>query len=75
MTDIGVPTSSLLSYMLTEVCRRSPAKKKLVFSDSHSAAESVGDRIIDTEYGLMAETLYVQELIDNGGGGGNYEVF
>jgi ATP-dependent helicase YprA (DUF1998 family) len=75
LTDIGVPTSSLLSYMLTEVCRSSPSKKTLVFSDSHSAAESVGDRIIDTEYGLMAETLYVQELIDNGGSADNYELF
>jgi len=75
LTDIGVPTSSLLSYMLTEVCRTSPSKKTLVFSDSHSAAESVGDRIIDTEYGLMAETLYVQELIENGGAADNYEVF
>ena len=75
LTDIGVPTSSLLSYMLTEICRKSPSKKTLVFSDSHSAAESVGDRIIDTEYGLMAETLYVQELIENGGSMDNYEVF
>ena len=56
--DIGVPTASLLSYMLTEICRVSPSKKTLVFSDSRSTAESVGDRIIDTEYGLMAETLY-----------------
>ncbi|OAQ53946.1 ATP-dependent helicase [Natrinema mahii] len=75
LTDIGVPTSSLLSYMLTEVCRTSPTKKTLVFSDSHSAAESVGDRIIGTEYGLMAQTLYVQELIENGGTLDNYELF
>lgn len=75
LTDVGVPTSSLLSYMLTEVCRHTPSKKTLVFSDSHSAAESVGDRIIDTEYGLMAETLYLQELIDAGGTEDNYELF
>jgi ATP-dependent helicase YprA (DUF1998 family) len=73
--DIGVPTASLLSYMLTEICRVSPSKKTLVFSDSRSTAESVGDRIIDTEYGLMAETLYVQELIDRGGRADNYELF
>lgn len=75
LSDIGVPTSSLLSYMLTEVCRTTPSKKTLVFSDSHSAAESVGDGIIDTEYGLMAETLYVQELLENGGSVDNYDVF
>ncbi|NIC00942.1 DEAD/DEAH box helicase [Halobacterium sp. R2-5] len=75
LTDVGVPTSSLLSYMLTEVCRTSPSKKTLVFSDSHSAAESVGDSIISTEYGLMAETLYVQELIERGGTADNYDVF
>ncbi len=75
LTDIGVPTTSLLSYMLTEVCRTSPSKKTLVFSDSHSAAESVGDRIIGTEYGLMAETLYIQELIEKGGSADNYELF
>lgn len=75
LTDIGVPTTSLLSYMLTEICRTSPSKKTLVFSDSHSAAESVGDRIIGTEYGLMAETLYIQELIENGGTMDNYKVF
>ncbi|SEH56374.1 DEAD/DEAH box helicase [Halopenitus malekzadehii] len=75
LTDIGVPTTSLLSYMLTEICRTSPSKKTLVFSDSHSAAESVGDSIIGTEYGLMAETLYVQHLIENGGSAGNYEAF
>ncbi len=73
--DIGVPTASLLSYMLTEVCRVSPSKKTLVFSDSRSTAESVGDRIIETEYGLMAETLYVQELIERGGQADNYELF
>jgi len=73
--DIGVPTPSLLSYMLTEMCRVSPSKKALVFSDSRRTAESVGDRIIDTEYGLMAETLYVQELIERGGRADNYELF
>ncbi|WP_436926024.1 DEAD/DEAH box helicase [Halosimplex amylolyticum] len=75
LTDIGVPTTSLLSYMLTEICRTSPSKKTLVFSDSHSSAESVGDSIIGTEYGLMAETLYVQYLIENGGSADNYEAF
>lgn len=75
LSDIGVPTSSLLSYMLTEVCRTSPSKKTLVFSDSHSAAESVGDRIIGTEYGLMAQSLYIQELIDSGGSRDNFELF
>lgn len=75
LTDVGVPTSSLLSYMLAEICRHTPSKKTLVFSDSHSSAESVGDRIIDTEYGLMAETLYLQELIDAGGKDDNYELF
>ncbi|KTG11399.1 ATP-dependent helicase [Haloprofundus marisrubri] len=75
LSDIGVPTSSLLSYMLTEICRNSPSKKTLVFSDSHSSAESVGDRIINTEYGLMAETLYIQELIKAGGSKDNYELY
>lgn len=75
LTDVGVPTSSLLSYMLTEICRFTPSQKTLVFSDSHSSAESVGDRIIDTEYGLMAETLYLQTLIESGGSRDNYEVF
>lgn len=75
LSDVGVPTSSLLSYMLTEVCRVSPSKKTLVFSDSHSAAESVGDRIIDTEYGLMAQTLYIRELISAGGTADNFELF
>ncbi|WP_254523993.1 DEAD/DEAH box helicase [Natrinema caseinilyticum] len=75
LTDVGVPTASLLSYMLTELCRVSPSKKTLVFSDSRSTAESVGDRIIDTEYGLMAETLYVDELIERGGRADNYELF
>ncbi|WP_254863100.1 DEAD/DEAH box helicase [Halovivax gelatinilyticus] len=75
LTDIGVPTSSLLSYMLSEVCRVSPSKKTLVFSDSHSAAESVGDEIIGTEYGLMAQTLYLQELIDAGGEANQFDLF
>ena len=75
LTDIGVPTSSLLSYMLSEVCRVSPSKKTLVFSDSHSAAESVGDEIIGTEYGLMAQTLYLQELLEAGGEENQYELF
>jgi ATP-dependent helicase YprA (DUF1998 family) len=75
LSDVGVPTSSLLSYMLTEICRETPSKKTLVFSDSHSAAESVGDKIIDTEYSLMAQTLYLQEIIENGGQAENYEVY
>lgn len=75
LTDIGVPTSSLLSYMLSEVCRVSPSSKTLVFSDSHSAAESVGEEIIGTEYGLMAQTLYLQELLEAGGKADQYELF
>lgn len=75
LTDIGVPTSSLLSYMLSEVCRVSPSKKTLVFSDSHSAAESVGDEIIGTEYGLMAQTIYLQELLEAGGEADQFELF
>jgi|AntDeeMinimDraft_5_1070356.scaffolds.fasta_scaffold01905_2 hypothetical protein len=75
LSDVGVPTPSLLSYMLTELCRVSPSKKTLVFSDSRSTAESVGDQIIDTEYGLMAETLYVDELIARGGRADNYDLF
>lgn len=75
LSDVGVPTASLLSYMLTEVCHVTPSKKTLVFSDSHSAAESVGDTIIETEYGLMAQTLYLQELIDAGGRVDNYDLY
>jgi len=75
LTDIGVPTSSLLSYMLSEVCRISPSKKTLVFSDSHNAAESVGERIIETEYGLMAQTLYLRELLESNGREDQYELF
>ncbi len=75
LSDVGVPTSSLLSYMLTEVCHVTPSKKTLVFSDSHSAAESVGDTIIDTEYGLMAQTLYLEELISEGGRADNYDLY
>lgn len=75
LTDIGVPTPTLLSFMLTEVCRTTPSQKTLVFSDSHAAAESVGSEIMGTEYGLMAETLYVQKLLENGGTVDNYEAF
>ena len=75
LSDIGVPTSSLLSYMLSEVCRVTPSRKTLVFSDSHSAAESVGDTIIDTEYGLVAQSLYLQELAAAGGRKDNYELY
>ncbi|WP_224333534.1 DEAD/DEAH box helicase [Haloprofundus halobius] len=75
LNDVGVPTSSLLSYMLTEVCHVTPSKKTLVFSDSHSAAESVGDTIIETEYGLMAQTLYLEELIEEGGRADNYDLY
>ncbi|WP_276249162.1 DEAD/DEAH box helicase [Haladaptatus sp. YSMS36] len=75
LSDVGVPTASLLSYMLTEICREVPSKKTLVFSDSHSSAESVGDKIIETEYGLMAQTLYLQELIAEGGRAHNNELY
>jgi len=75
LTDVGVPTPTLLSFMLTEICRTAPSKKTLVFSDSHAAAESVGSEIMGTEYGLMAETLYVKELLENDGVIDNYEAF
>lgn len=75
LTDIEVPTSTLLSFMLTEICRTAPSKKTLVFSDSHAAAESVGSEIIETEYGLMAESLYIKELLDAGGVVDNYDAF
>jgi len=75
LTDIEVPTPSLLSYMLTEICRTAPSKKTLVFSDSHASAESVGGEIINTEYGLMAESLYVGELLEHDGVCDNYDLF
>jgi hypothetical protein len=66
-SGIGVPTSSLLSYMLSEICRSTPSEKVLVFSDSHSAAESVAQRIQNTEYGLSAESLYAEYLLAEDG--------
>ncbi|WP_440765029.1 helicase-related protein [Natronorubrum sp. DTA7] len=67
LQDINVPTSTLLSFMLTELCRLTPSKKTLVFNDSRSSAEAVGGGIIDTEYGLVAESLYIEELLEAGG--------
>ena len=67
LQDINVPTSTLLSFMLTELCRLTPSKKTLVFNDSRSSAETVGGEIINTEYGLVAESLYVKELLEAGG--------
>lgn len=67
LTDITVPTPTLLSFMLTELCRATPSEKTLVFSDSRSTAESVSNEIIWTEYGLTAETLYVRNLLENNG--------
>jgi ATP-dependent helicase YprA (DUF1998 family) len=75
LTDVGVPTPTLLSFMLTEICRTAPSRKTLVFSDSHAAAESVGSEIMNTEYGLMAETLYVKTLLEHDGVVDNYEAF
>jgi ATP-dependent helicase YprA (DUF1998 family) len=75
LTDVGVPTPTLFSYMLAEVCRATPSEKALVFSDSRGTAESVADQIIKTEYGLMAETLYLQELIDRGGRADGYDIY
>lgn len=66
-SSIGVPTSSLLSYMLSEICRETPSSKVLVFSDSHSAAESVARRIQTMEYGLTTESLYVKYLLEETG--------
>ncbi|WP_263020719.1 DEAD/DEAH box helicase [Natronobiforma cellulositropha] len=66
LQDINVPTSTLLSFMLTELCRQTPSKKTLVFNDSRSSAETVGGEIIDTEYGLIAESLYIEELLKAG---------
>ncbi|UTF55588.1 DEAD/DEAH box helicase [Natronosalvus rutilus] len=65
--DINVPTSTLLTFMLTELCRLAPSKKTLVFSDSRSTSESVARNIRDQEYLLMAETLYVKHLVENKG--------
>jgi ATP-dependent helicase YprA (DUF1998 family) len=75
LTDVTIPTPTLFSYMLTEMSRDTPSEKALVFSDSRATAESVADKIIDTEYGLMAETLYIRELLENGGRQDNYDVF
>lgn len=69
VSDIEVPTTTLLSFMLTEMCRVTPSEKVLVFSDSHSSAENVAKQIQQTEYGLMAATLYIEYLLKNGGTG------
>lgn len=65
--DVNVPTSTLLSFMLTELCRSTPSKKTLVFSDSRSTSETIAKGIRDQEYLLVAEALYVQYLLDNSG--------
>ena len=75
LTDITVPTSTLLSFMLTELCRSMPSNKTLVFSDSRATAESVSTEIVGTEYGLTAETLYVQRLMEEGGRGNSRSLF
>jgi hypothetical protein len=75
LQDINVPTSTLLTFMLTELCRLTPTKKTLVFSDSRSSAETVGGEIINTEYGLVAESLYVKELLEEGGTAPSSEVY
>jgi len=75
VTDVEVPTSTLLSFMLSEMCRVAPSEKVLVFSDSHSSAESVAKQIQQTEYGLMAATLYVDFLKRRGGIGGQLEAY
>jgi len=67
LTDITVPTSTLLSFMLTELCRSVPSNKTLVFSDSRATAESVSTEIVGTEYGLTAESLYVKQLLEQDG--------
>ena len=75
LTDVTVPTPTLFSYMLTQMSRDTPSEKTLVFSDSRATAESVADQIIETEYGLMAETLYVRELLANDGQLDNYDAY
>ncbi|MDY6778683.1 MAG: ATP-dependent helicase, partial [Candidatus Nanohaloarchaea archaeon] len=75
LTDITVPTPTLLSFMLTELCRSMPSNKTLVFSDSRATAESVSNEIVGTEYGLTAETLYVKELMEQGGSGNSRSLF
>jgi len=35
----------------------------------------VGEEIIGTEYGLMAQTVYLQELLEAGGEADQYELF
>ncbi|NUE03625.1 DEAD/DEAH box helicase [Halorubraceae archaeon YAN] len=73
--NINVPTSTLLTFMLTEICRLVPSKKTLVFSDSRSTSESVARDIRDQEYLLMAETLYVKYLFENDGTAKATELF
>lgn len=65
--DVNVPTSTLLSFMLTALCRSTPSKKTLVFSDSRSTSETIAKGIRDQEYLLLAEALYVQYLLKNDG--------
>lgn len=73
--DVNVPTSTLLSFMLTELCRMTPSKKTLVFSDSRSTSETIAKGIRDQEYLLVAEALYVQYLLENDGVAGASDLF
>jgi rRNA maturation endonuclease Nob1 len=75
VSDVEVPTSTLLSFMLSEMCRVAPSEKVLVFSDSHSSAESVAKQIQQTEYNLMAATLYIDFLKQRGGTGGQLQAY
>ncbi|MHA1758864.1 MAG: helicase-related protein, partial [Promethearchaeota archaeon] len=65
--DIGVPYNTLISYLISAVCRLNNSQKILIFSDGRASAEKIANNIIKYDYSLVAERIFLKILLESDG--------
>ncbi len=63
MEDPWVHYTTFISYMMSGLCREGGCQKVLVFSDGRISSESIAQRLVDLDYSLVAQQLYVSRLL------------
>lgn len=61
----NVPYPTMVTFLVSSLCRILPSRKVLVFSDARRTAESIGSDLMKNDYSLVAQQIIVRLLLSN----------
>ena len=50
----------MVTFLVSALCRILPSGKTLIFSDSRRTAEGIGQALLENDYSLVAQQLYIR---------------